>query len=304
MFGYVKVYQPELKIGEFEQYRGLYCSLCRTLKKRYGFVAQMTLSYDMTFLLVLHMALGDECAGFGTGRCPYNPFKKHVCCHDSPSLEFSADAAMLLAYHKTLDTVADSRFFKRLGARLVLPVMRRNRRRAAERLPELDRRLEQAMCAQRQLEQRKCCSVDEAAEPTAMMLAALCEAVSRDKKQQRVLSRFGYCLGRWVYLMDAADDLADDLKQGNYNPLIVSSGLQKHETEKLEHVRRQTGLSLNACIAECKAAYELLAIRRFDGILRNVCEWGMMKMQTQVLSGGRHRKPSPRKGGLTDEQSV
>ena len=44
MFGYVRVYQPELKMGEFEQYRGVYCSLCKSLGKRYGFFARMTLS--------------------------------------------------------------------------------------------------------------------------------------------------------------------------------------------------------------------------------------------------------------------
>ncbi len=110
MFGYVKVYQPELKMGEFEQYRGMYCSLCRTLGKRYGILAQMTLSYDVTFLSVLHMALSEECPGFTKGHCPYNPFKKRTCCCANAALDTCADAAMLLVYHKTLDTIADDRF--------------------------------------------------------------------------------------------------------------------------------------------------------------------------------------------------
>ena len=96
MFGYVKVYQPELKMGEFEQYRGVYCALCRTLGKRYGVLAQMTLSYDVTFLSVLHMALSEDCVGFTKGRCPYNPFKKRTCCQNSVALDIGADAAMLL----------------------------------------------------------------------------------------------------------------------------------------------------------------------------------------------------------------
>lgn len=28
----------------------------------------------------------------------------------------------------------------------------------------------------------------------------------------------GYNLGRWIYLMDAADDLEEDREKNNYNP--------------------------------------------------------------------------------------
>lgn len=296
MFGYVKVYQPELKMGEFEQYRGMYCALCRTLKKRYGFVAQLTLSYDMTFLAVLHMALSNDCAGFKNGRCPYNPLKKRLCCQPNTALEFCADAAMLLVFHKTMDTIHDDRFYKRIAARLILPIMRRNRRLAAERLPELDRVIETAMCRQTELETNRIGSVDAAAQPTADMLSALCAAASDEEKQKRVLARFGYCLGRWVYLIDAADDFEDDIKTGSYNPLS--------QYQTVEAARAGALSSLNASVAECRAAYELLNIRRFNGILRNVLEWGMPYMQKTVLSGNKDARPSRRAGGFSNEQSV
>ncbi|MBQ9860815.1 MAG: hypothetical protein IJO75_01005 [Clostridia bacterium] len=304
MFGYVKVYQPELKMGEFEQYRGIYCSLCKTLGKRYGFTAQMTLSYDMTFLAVLHMALTEECTGFKKGRCPYNPLKKRTCCNHNAALDFCADAAMLLAYHKTKDTIADDRFFKRLTAKLLLPIMRRNRRRAARRLPELNQLIEQEMLCQRELEKKKTTSVDLAAEPTAQMLSALCCEASNNEKQKRILSRFGYCLGRVVYFMDAADDLEDDLKNGSYNPIALSQGVETVNNEKIRSARQSAEWLLNASVAECKAAYELLNVHRFDGILRNVLEWGIPGMQKQVLSGERKKKPSHRSGGLNDAKSV
>lgn len=304
MFGYVKVYQPELKMGEFEQYRGIYCSLCKTLGNRYGIAAQMTLSYDITFLAVLHMALAEECGGFHKGRCPYNPLKKRTCCKSNTALDFCADAAMMLVYHKAMDTIADESFFKRLSARLVLPIMRRNRCRAAKRLPELDRVIEQAMVRQRELEQMKNASVDMAAEPTAQILSKLCAAAASDEKQKRVLCRLGYCLGRWVYLMDAADDLEDDLKNGSYNPIALAQGVNNTDGEQIKAARQSARLILNGSLAECRAAYELLNIRRFDGILRNVWEWGIPSVQKQVLSGERTKWPSHRSGGLNDAKSV
>ena len=290
MFGYVKVYQPELKMGEFEQYRGAYCALCRTLGKRYGITAQMTLSYDMTFLALLHMALADSCTGFAHGRCPYNPFKKRMCCKPSAALDFAADAAMLLVYHKTVDTIADDRFVKRLTARLLLPIMRRNRRRAALRLPQLDETLAAAMDAQRDLEQRAVSSIDQAAEPTARMLAALCACA--DETQQPALERLGYCLGRWVYLMDATEDLAEDLRNQSYNPLLIA------HSGDVSAARDAVTFSLNASMAECRTAYDALNIRRFDGILRNVMEWGMPHMQKQVLSGEKRTRAKHRSGGF------
>ncbi len=301
MFGYVKVYQPELKMGEFEQYRGVYCALCRTLGKRYGLLAQLTLSYDMTFLALLHMALSDTCVGFENGHCPYNPLKKRMCCKPTPMLDFTADAAMLLAYHKTTDTIADDGFIKRMAARMVLPIMRRNRRRAAERLPELDAVITRAMERQHELEQAKVSSVDQAAEPTAQMLATLCTRA--DESQRAVLERLGYCLGRWVYLMDAAEDLEEDLSTGSYNPLITAHAVTD-SPESIQSARQAAAFSLNASMAECRAAYDALTVHRFDGILRNVIEWGMSHIQKQVLSGEKRTRAARRSGGLSDEKSV
>ena len=285
MFGYIKVYQPELKMGEFEQYRGLYCSLCRRLGKRYGCTAQMTLSYDMTFLVLLEMALASDCVGFHKARCPYNPTKKRLCCADSPILDRCADASVLLVYHKTRDTIADSGFLKRTAARVALWPASRHRRKAARYQPEIDKATAQYVAQQAAVEAARSASLDAAAEPTAVLLSFLCSQTAADEHQREVLERFGYCLGRWIYLMDAADDLAEDSHSGNYNPLLAAHTDEPMTEELLAACRERVKLSLNASLAECKAAYDLLEIRRFDGILRNILEFGMMNVQQHVLNG-------------------
>ncbi|MBR2406827.1 MAG: hypothetical protein IKB04_07320 [Clostridia bacterium] len=286
MFGYIKPYQPELKMGEFEQYRGLYCSLCRRLGKRYGCTAQMTLSYDMTFLLLLYLALSDDCTGFHKGRCPYNPFKKRLCCGDSPQLDRCADASVLLVYYKTLDNVADSAFVKRTAAKAALIAARRQRRRALRYEPEMDKAMAAYTAAQAAVEQAHSASVDAAAEPTAKLLSFLCALPAKTENERRVLDRLGYCLGRWIYLMDAADDVEQDSRTGNYNPLLEPHRGEPITPALLADCRERVRFSLNASLAECKAAYELLEIRRYDGILRNILEYGMAAAQRSVLSGG------------------
>ena len=289
MFGYIKPYQPELKIGEFEQYRGLYCSLCRRLGKRYGPSAQMTLSYDMTFLLVFYLALSDDCVGFHKGRCPYNPLKKRMCCCDTPLLDRCADASVLLVYYKTLDTIADDSFFKRLLARLALIPAKRHRRKAKAYESEMDAAVAAYIAEQTAVEKAKSPSSDAAAEPTAKLLSFLCASVAHDEEEREVLRRFGYCLGRWIYLMDAADDLEKDRKSGNYNPFLEGHRDEKPE-ELLAACRERARLSLNVSVAECQAAYDRLTIRRFDGIVRNILEMGLAQVQRTVLSGDPKKK--------------
>ena len=57
MFGYIGINRQELKVRELERYRAFYCGLCDTLRTRYGLGGQMTLTYDMTFLIILLSSL-------------------------------------------------------------------------------------------------------------------------------------------------------------------------------------------------------------------------------------------------------
>ncbi len=53
MFGYIVMNKPEIKMKDFDMYRTFYCGLCRELREKYGISGQITLSYDMTFVILL-----------------------------------------------------------------------------------------------------------------------------------------------------------------------------------------------------------------------------------------------------------
>ncbi len=291
MFGYVRIFKPEMKIAEFDQYQGVYCSLCKRLGKKYGAMSRMTLSYDFTFLSIFRMATAEECVGFQKGRCSYNPLKKRLCCRDNPHVDFAADAATVLMYYKLRDNIADKRFFPSLPARFLMPFASSAHKKAAKLYPELDAHIAACMERQAALEQAKTPSIDEAAEPSAQMLAFLARMGAKDGREEKILDRFGYCLGRWIYLVDAVDDLDEDLEEGGYNPYIYSRGLTPGDTEAVRETKSYALLTLNACLAECLAAYNLLAVRRFDGILRNILEWGMPAAQKEAAVRAGKKKP-------------
>ncbi len=285
MFGYVRLHKPTITMGEYEQYKGIYCTLCRRLGKRYGPIARMSLSYDMTFLALLHAALEEGDPQFAKGHCSFNPAKKCLKCRNTDATDLAADLGILLAYYKLKDTLADERFFKKLGVACLYPIYAFDRQRATKRRPDADKAIATMMAAQSAGEAENIASIDRAAEPFAALLSTLAADLAQDERQRTVLARFGYCLGRWVYLIDAVDDLAEDVKKRRYNPYALAREITAPDAAQITAARQYAGLTLNACLAECIAAYNLLDIRRFDGILRNILEQGMPAMQKRVITG-------------------
>mgnify|MGYP003300678134 CR=1 FL=1 len=88
---------------EQERFRSVYCGLCHTLGKRYGFGARFILNYDFTFLAILLSEGGAaEC---GCARCVVHPLKKRCYHKCSPALELAADESVILAYWQLRDGV-------------------------------------------------------------------------------------------------------------------------------------------------------------------------------------------------------
>ena len=290
MFGYVKAYKPDMRVREYEVYKAAYCTLCRQLGRSYGPFARMTLSYDFTFLALLHMSFQEACTGFERKRCAFNPLKKcSYCKQTGESMDFAAAAAMIMLYYKLKDNIADSGFWKSLGYRMLLPLFVHAKKKAGKLYPEVEALTARYISDQSALEKAGCESLDRAAEPTAAALSALCCFCGENDTQKRVLERIGYCVGKWVYLLDAAVDLEDDLRSGGYNPLAAGrkgiSGDPAGETAFIKEARERIKANLNVCVAEACKAYELLDVKRYDEILANILYLGLPASQKQALAG-------------------
>ncbi len=268
MFGYIKAHKPELKIAEYETYKAIYCGLCRQLGRSYGMVARMTLSYDFTFLSVLMMALAENQPDYQARRCPANPLKQCMMAELDSIQSYCADCAMLILYYKIQDDLHDKGVASRSRAVLLLPAVRSAHKKAADKLPEMDRIIAESMQLQAELESKKQVSVDEACEPSAQAMAYILSSISTQPTEQRVLGRLGYLIGRYIYLCDALDDLEDDWKKGNFNPFLQDGHPNQNQ------VQAAIG-SLYMTIAEAAKAYELLEPKRFDSILANILYLGL-----------------------------
>lgn len=285
MFGYVKPYNPELRVRELEEYKAVYCGLCKQLGRSFGVFARFTLSYDFAFLAMLKTALDSEiCHETERCACIAHPFCKRIRVRENAAMQMTARAAMISVYYKLLDDRADEGFFRRIGAALLLPFAKRARRRALAFADGVaaDEAAAKMSAAQAQLEAEKCQIPDAAAEPTANFLAAVLKNCAATAEQAAVLERFGYLLGRYVYLCDALDDLEDDRRRGRYNPFLYAGGEAA--------IAAKNALFLTT--AELSDDFDLLELHRYEGILENIIRIGLraevIRIEKKLKGGDKH----------------
>lgn len=275
MLGYVRAYKPEMKFKDYDIYKGVYCSLCKTIGKRYGLLARLTLSYDFTFLALLRMAVREQNVKMCPSRCTFNPLKKcYDCSRDNLDLNYTADAAMLTFYFKLKDNIADSGFFKKSLCKILMPYANSIYKKAKRNCPETEKKISELMAKQSEIER---CDVglDQAADASAKMLSVmLSDGINTSDNQ--ALERLGYFIGRWVYTIDAVDDCEDDIKSGSFNPLKKRYG-EKDFKDYCEQ-------TLSLTVGEALNALDGIKLYRFTDIINNVLIYGTYASAKRVLN--------------------
>lgn len=290
MFGYVVTDKGELKVKEYEAYKAVYCGLCKELGRSFGFPARLNLSYDLTFLALLGMALGGDDRETLGGRCLLNPFLKRRFS-SGKAVKYSAFTSIFLTYAKLCDDIADEKFHKRLAARALKLIFAPMRKKAARALPEIDASVSFWMKTLREKETAdKKFTLDEYADSFAKLLEGIFMKLSDDESAKKILAQIGYHTGRWIYILDACDDFERDIKLGRFNPLL-EPGDNKIYKIPLE-TKAKKGLNINAInetltdsLARIAAAFELLELTGFKGILENIIYLGMPSKQSEIIFG-------------------
>ncbi|MBQ2701050.1 MAG: hypothetical protein IJF65_07850 [Clostridia bacterium] len=280
MFGYVTINQGALSEEEFKRYRGFYCGLCHTLKEAYGNVGRLTLSYDLTFLKMVLSGLYELDETTFTQRCPVHPAQKQLFVTNEVS-RYCADMNILLSYYKALDDWKDDRS---LRAKALLKQLKTPFEQIERAYPEKCRVVQECLQMTQTVEESNRSALDELCNLTGRMLGEV--YAWKNDHWEPELRRMGEALGRFIYLMDAYDDLKDDEKKGRYNPLLA----YRHQTDFESLVKE--GLTL--MISECADAFEALPVLQDARIMRNVLYTGvwsryglLQKKEKKELTNGR-----------------
>ena len=261
MFGYIIVNPQELKLKEYDIYRAYYCGLCEALHERHGRVGQMTLSYDTTFLALLLSGLYEAEETESENRCIIHPLKKHRSLRTELT-NYAADMTILLAYYSSLDDWSDEHKLRKL----VLSKLLGSRERKLERSLEEKASLMTGYLTE--LHGYEAAKEENIDLPSGAFGNLLSEVFAvYDDEWTAALKHIGFYLGKFIYIMDAYDDLSADEKSGNYNPLLSHAGEPDFD-ERIKGI-------LTMMMSECAQTFETLPVLRHLEVLRNILYSGV-----------------------------
>lgn len=261
MFGYVVIHKPELKIKDFEAYQSYYCGLCRSLRERQGILGQLTLNYDMTMVVLLLTGLYEPPTTERRFRCLVHPLGRHVAKQNRFS-DYAADMNVLLAYEKAADDVLDE---GKLTSRVLCRFLRRRVLHIRQHYPRQAKVISENLASLREAERRGETNLDLLAGFFGKIMAEI--MVCSVDLWEKDLRRFGFFLGKFIYLLDAYDDMERDAKNGCFNPLLSLREEADFE-QRIEAI-------LEMMMAESARAFETLPIITCADILRNILYAGV-----------------------------
>lgn len=279
MFGYITIHKPELKVREYEAYQAGYCGLCQSLKKRHGRLGQMTLSFDMTFLAFLLTGLYEPETEISCRRCPAHPFHRSYV-RSNPYYDYAADVNVILTYYKCLDDWQDER---KLSGLLYAGCLRRRMEKLKALYGPKIAKTGRLLRTLQEAEAAGSCDLDRTAGLFGEILAAW--FVYRKDEWEETLGRMGFFFGKFIYLMDAYEDIEEDMEKGRYNPLS-----KWYRKESFEEDCRTI---LKMMMAETGRAFERLPILKDAAILRNILYAGVWTRWSQVRLRRKEMKEKP-----------
>ena len=268
MFGYVTVCEPELKVKDLKKYRAYYCGLCRTLKEDYGFMGQMTLTYDMTFAVILLSSLYETTTKHEEHRCKVHPAKRqHMLQNEITS--YAAAMNVLLAYYHMEDDWQDDR---KVSSLMTKSLIQGKAKKIIEKYPRQSEIIRKSLKVLAECEHENSMDIHRAAGGFGRLMAEL--FVWKEDIWEKTLRKMGFYLGKFIYLMDAYEDLPEDRKKNRYNPL--------KELAKRPDYEAQMEQILRMMIAESTVRFEQLPCLVDVDILRNILYDGVWNHYNKI----------------------
>lgn len=261
MFGYIIINKGDMKFKEFDIYRSYYCGLCRALKERYGVLGQISLTYDMTFLVMLLSSLYEPEIVTGQTKCIAHPFEKHFTRRSEFS-DYAADMNVLFTYYKCMDDWTDDKKVIKLAYGKLMKGAYHKIGSAYDRKVRKMDGLMRELSAQ---EKKNCEDIDKMAGLFGEIMGEIL-AVREDEWADN-LRLLGNYLGKYIYLLDAYEDIEEDIGNNRYNPFK-----KKYEDPDFDE---EVKTILTMMMAGCCQEFEKLPIIDDIEILRNILYSGV-----------------------------
>ncbi len=260
MFGFLVANEKLLTSDELSRYKSAYCGLCRSINRRHGLLSRTSLSYDLTFLVLLFSSLYDCESKSGMNACLIHPFSRKAW-FENEFTAYAADINVALAYYKARDNWKDDR---RILSASFFSLISRAYNTICSRYPAKLSAIDRYMTELAEIEKSGDPAPDAASDCFGKIMSEIF-SIREDRWKDRLLSA-GFALGKFLYIMDACIDLEDDVANGSFNPFKDRYGAENNREFFYE--------LLSMFMGECLQSFDYLPLVSDIGIIRNILCFG------------------------------
>lgn len=261
MFGYVVVNKPDLTFREFDLYQSYYCGLCKTLKEKYCSKAQISLNFDLNFISILLTGLYEPETQVEMKRCFVHPMKKHMTRYNE-CVDYAAKMTIVLTYYKCEDDWQDER---KLSKQAYKKLINKAYQEVKAEYPNKVAKIEASLGKIFDYEKQDKINFDEISNHFGVVMGEIC--AYKDDEWYDELYHLGFYLGKFIYFIDAYEDIESDLKKGTFNPFK-----DLYQTDEFEDKCKEI---LELMISEATMAFERLPIIENANLIRNILYGGV-----------------------------
>ncbi|CEO28997.1 DUF5685 family protein [Paraclostridium sordellii] len=273
MFGYVRINKMDLTFREFDTYKGYYCGLCKYLKENHGEISRLSLNYDITFLILLLTSVYRPKSTLTKEICIANPLKKKDRIINEVT-EYAASMNVLLTYYKLEDNLHDDKGLKDI---LAYNLYKGKLKKAYEKYPKKADYIKNQLEELQKLELEKSTNIDKVSNTFGNLMGEIF-AYKEDDFEEK-LRTIGFNIGKYIYILDAYEDLDNDIKKGRYNPFIEYSDKKEELTKKVDKL-------ISISLGYLAQSIDDLHIKTNVGIVENIIYSGVYLRYKNILNKG------------------
>lgn len=268
MFGYINVEKERLSKGEYGLWHTFLCGICLSTKKLFGNASRLTSNFDINFFNVLFHSFLNSDVEIYNDRCAASPFKKRPLVRPDEITDKLAYANVILMYFNLVDDKQDGSF----GAkkRAAFGLIKKLFAKAAETEPLLAQTVETRYNELRALEKSGCDVLDMVCEPFAALTRDFAVWALGEEHVNEYILNLCYNIGKWIYLIDALDDLEKDNKRKNYNPLTACFGHTDDARDFVETNRETLDFVFMTTLNKTAESFNDCNLAKYVCVLKNV----------------------------------
>lgn len=304
MFGYVYPFKPDLKIKYYNTFKSYYCSLCHAIKNNYGNIPRISINFDITFMAILLDSFSSTKPNIQKKTCLIHPTEKKLIIKDNSSINYTSHINIILTHNKIIDDINDE---NNLFSKIIFPISNKYIQKLPKIFQEINLIISKYLKNLQILESsQEALSIDEYSHPFGNIVKNIFSFYGKlnnfEKNYLHSIENMGYNLGKWIYLIDAFNDIEKDFKKKSFNPILKIHKINFENNFDILKFKREIKEDFSSTLTfinlKCLENFENLSLTKNYDLIENILQLGMPFKIDKIVN---HFECSNKKGSVIYE---